>query len=81
MENISMDLFPADKVRLDCENLAQYMKEIMIALLICHGCSIPVLLFREIKETTLGAFGQIMRFFEVLGIGYYVMNIIKCCQI
>ena len=76
-----MSLFPADKVRLDTENLAIFMRENLIALSIVHGVSFFILLFREVKETQLGSQGQIQRFIEVLGMGFYTITIVKSLQI
>ena len=74
-------LFPQNKIRLNCENMALFMRSVNIALAICHGFSMVVLLFREVRETTLGALGQTMKALEVVGIGFFIMNIVKCCQV
>jgi len=57
METIAMSLFPSDTVRLDSLNLAYYMRQVLVSLVILHSVSMISLLFREIKETTLGSMG------------------------
>ena len=57
------------------------MRSVNIGLIISHVTSSIVLLFREIRETTLGTLGQSMKLLEVVGLGFFVVQIVKCLQI
>lgn len=54
METIHPYLFPQKKVVLNCENLALFIRELNSGLLFCHIISTAALLFREIRENTVG---------------------------
>ena len=81
METLHPYLFPQKKEWVNCENMAKFMHEIAKALLLCHILSAFVLLFREIRETSVGTFGKIMKGLEVLGMGLFILGIVKCLHV
>ena len=57
------------------------MTEIGKSLVLCHILSAFILLYREMRETELGTVGKIMKGVEVMGMGMYIVNMIKCLHV
>ena len=63
-----------------CKQSAMTMRTWLIQIALVHALCFGVNVFREIYETKLGFLGRLMRGFEVVGLGSYILSMIQALE-